>query len=143
MSRNLPAADPVVIETSALLDLMLGNPEGAAVAEVLRGRAVHLADHSGWLVARALGILAEGRAISAADLARRYQLLADAPFLNHPATTLLPAALGRLGFRLGDALSVELSQRLGAPLITTDSRLAAIWPRCWLVAVPRSGLLTD
>lgn len=129
-------AEQLVLETSALLDLMVRNAEGAAVAGVLRGQVVHVSDHAGVEVAAALCALAGGSWLPSDQLEERIRLLVSAPFTSHPARDLLAAASARTGLRLPDALCVELSWRLAAPLVTTDSRLATVWPNCWLVTVP-------
>lgn len=125
-----------MIEAAALLDLLLGNPEGEAVGAALAGREVHLADPVGVVVAGALGRLAAEGTLSAGQLGSRIRLLESAPFTTHSALTLIGGAVQRGELSLGDALSVELSDQLDAPLLTTEVRLAAVWPRSWLVTSP-------
>ena len=132
-------AEALVLETSAFLDLVVGNEEGRAVCDALRSHLVHVSDHAGLAVAMALRAMTRRQLLSAAQLARGIQLLATAPFISHPALSLLPAAMSKSDLRLGDALCVELSDRLAAPLVTTDARLATVWPRCWLITVPIAG----
>jgi predicted nucleic acid-binding protein len=126
----------MVLETSAFLDLMVGNAEGRIVGETLKGKAVHLSDHCVVAVAQALLVMARRGMVSGSQLRRSIRLLAAAPFTPYPAASLLEGAWARTGLRLGDALCVELSQRLQAPLLTTDSRLATVWPDSWLIAAP-------
>jgi predicted nucleic acid-binding protein len=123
----------VVLETSAFLDLIVGTAEGKIVGDALKGKAVHISDHCAIAVAQALLVMASRGMVSRSQLRRKIRLLAAAPFTPHQAATLLEAAWARSGLRLGDALCVELSQRLQAPLLTTDSRLATVWPGCWLI----------
>ena len=125
-----------MLETSAFLDLMVGTAEGQIVGDAVRGKAVHISDHCAVAVAQALMLIADRGMISRSQLRRRIRLLAAAPFTPHSAATLLEAAWARTSLRLGDALCVELSQTLRAPLLTTDSRLATVWPDCWLIATP-------
>jgi predicted nucleic acid-binding protein len=134
-SSRRAVAEPLVLESAALLDLLLGSPEGDAVRSVLGGHLVHISDHATVEVAAALRRLAAWGRLSEPQLTRRVSLLTQAPFSCHPASELLGGAVGRTGLRLGDALSVELSHRLAAPLVTTDCRLATTWNRCWLVTV--------
>lgn len=130
-------ADGLVLETSAFLDLVLGTAEGRAVRDAIRGREVHVVDHEEVGVGVALRALHRGGRLSPVDLERKVRQLVDAPLVAHSARDLLVAAVARHELRLGDALCVELSYRMALPLITTDSRLAAAWPRSWLVtAVP-------
>lgn len=135
-SHRSPVNDAVVLEASALLDLVLGDEEGRAVRELLRNHEAHVVDDVVVATARALQRLAQGGALSVAEMDLRIRLLATAPFTSHPALTLLADAMGRTGLAISDALSVELSDHLAAPLLTTDSRVASIWPRSWLVALP-------
>jgi predicted nucleic acid-binding protein len=123
----------VVLETSAFLDLIVGTAEGKIVGDALKGKAVHISDHCAIAVAQALLVMASRGMVSRSQLRRKIRLLAAAPFTPHQAATFLEAAWARSGLRLGDALCVELSQRLQAPLLTTDSRLATVWPGCWLI----------
>lgn len=132
-------AEALVLETSAFLDLMVGNAEGQSVRDALEGRMVHVSDHCAVAVALAMRALTRAGMLSRAQLRRNIRLLATAPFTCHPAAGLLEAASTRNGLRLGDALCVELSERLGAPLVTTDSRLATVWPGCWLIAASPEG----
>ena len=134
-TRNSLVAEQLVLETSAFLDLLLGTGEGRAVRDALVGRQVHISDHQGVAVAAALRALVRGKLLSSATSQEKIRRVLDAPFQAHPARELLAAAAARTELRLGDALCVELSQQLGAPLVTTDSRLAAAWPRSWLVTV--------
>jgi predicted nucleic acid-binding protein len=130
-------AEPLVLEPSALLDLLVGSPEGEAVRSVVGGYVIHISDHAPIDVAAALRRMAAWGRLSKPQLARRVALLTQAPFSRHPGSELLAGAVARGELRLGDALSIELSDRLAAPLVTTDSRLATAWHHCWLVtAVP-------
>jgi predicted nucleic acid-binding protein len=135
-----PTAEALVLETSAFLDLILGNAEGRIVADALKGNAVHISDHCGVAVAQGLLVMERRGILSRSQLRRSIRHVAAAPFTLHPAASLLEAAWARTGLRLGDALCVELSQRLRAPLLTTDSRLATVWPDCWLITAPPQPL---
>ena len=139
-TRGDPTAEAVVLETSALLDLMVGTAEGQIVGDALKGKAVHISDHCSVAVAQALLVMAERGIVPRSQLRGRIRLLAAAPFTPHQAATFLEAAWARTGLRLGDALCVELSQRLEAPLLTTDSRLATVWPGCWLITAAEERL---
>lgn len=130
-------ADALVLETAGLLDLMVGNAEGRTVGTVLRGRAIHVSDHCAAMAAQGLLVMTTRGWLSRRQLSSSIRLLAIAPFISHPAAGLLEGAWSRKGLRLGDALCVELSERLGTPLVTTDSRLATVWPNCWLITAPR------
>lgn len=136
-NRTSLVAEQLVLETSAFLDLLLGTGEGRSVRDALVGRQVHISDHQAVAVAAALRALVSGKLISVATSQEKIRLLLVAPFQAHPARELLAGAAARTELRLGDALCVELSHQLGAPLVTTDSGLAAAWPRSWLVTAGR------
>ncbi|MGH7691565.1 MAG: hypothetical protein ACRENY_05545 [Candidatus Dormibacteria bacterium] len=126
-------AEAVVLQTSAFIDLLLGDAQGRAVADALRGRQVHVTDHEEVLVAIALRARRERGLLSAPAFRRRIGRVAEAPFTVHSARELLVDAAAREHLRLDDALCVELSHRLEAPMLTTDAALAAAWPRALLV----------
>ncbi|MGC2192419.1 MAG: PIN domain-containing protein [Candidatus Dormiibacterota bacterium] len=123
----------VVLDKSALLDLLLGTAEGMAVQDSLYGREVHITDHEEVEVASALQAMGTSGMLSQLDVERMIRRTVEAPFSTHLARELLVTAVQRSDLRLSDALCVELSHRLTAPLLTTDSRLAAAWPHSWLV----------
>lgn len=129
-------AEAVVLETAALLDLLAGTAEGEVVRDTLRGRQVHVTDYEEVGVGIALRAMRECGLLSGIELDRKIRQLAEAPFSTHRARELLVAAAARSELLLGDALCVQLSYQLAAPLLTTDSRLAAAWPGSWLVTAP-------
>ncbi|MGC1908604.1 MAG: VapC toxin family PIN domain ribonuclease [Candidatus Dormiibacterota bacterium] len=126
-------AEVLVLETAGFLDLILGTQEGQAVRDALVDHQIHVVDHEGLGVAVALRELRRTRSLSESDFRHKLRLVAGAPFHAHPAQDLLVASAARGDLRLDDALCVELSHRLSAPLVTTDSRLAAVWSHSWLV----------
>jgi predicted nucleic acid-binding protein len=129
-----PVADALVLDTAGFLDLIVGNAEGRTVANAIRGQAIHVSDHCAAAVAQGLLLMTTQGFLSRRRLHSSIRLLAAAPFISHPAASLLEGAWARNDLRLGDALCVELSERLGMPLVTTDSRLATVWPNCWLIS---------
>jgi predicted nucleic acid-binding protein len=133
-------ADALVLETAGFLDLMVGNAEGQAVGTALRRKSIHVSDHCATAVAQGLLVMTNRGLLSRRQLRSSMRLLAAAPLISHPAASLLEGAWARNGLRLGDALCVELSERLGAPLVTTDSRLATAWPNCWLITAPEESV---
>ncbi|MGH7643523.1 MAG: type II toxin-antitoxin system VapC family toxin [Candidatus Dormibacteria bacterium] len=128
--------EALVLETSAWLDLFVGNDEGAAVREVIRGHRVHVSDHAAVEVAAALRTLSKRGLVPREQLVPQIRLLATAPFTVHQAFGLLAGAAKRR-LSLGDALCVELSARLGMALVTTNSGLATVWPDCRLATAIR------
>lgn len=116
----------LVVDASAIVDLLCGNELAAAVQQRL---------DDGWLIApahidaevlSALGRLQRASELTEAEVAERLELFAEAPLERQPLAPLLSGAWERRrNLRLVDALYVELAAQLdGAPLITTDSGMA-------------------
>lgn len=117
----------IVVDASALLELLLRAPGAARVEARLRDaeqglHAPHLLDVEVAQVIRryaAAGELDEARGRAAlADLA-------DTPLHRYPHDLLLPRIWElRHNFTAYDAVYVALAEGLGAPLLTCDRRLA-------------------
>ncbi len=115
----------LVIDASAMVDLLLGGPLGEAVGRRLRGHALHAPAHLAAEVLSALGRLSRADALAASDVDLLLVRLAAAPVVAHPVSGLLEGAWARRSnLRLADALYVELADALGLALVTTDGRLA-------------------
>ena len=123
------ADDRVVLDASALVDLLLGGELGASVTDRLTGMALHAPCHLEAEVLSALGRLHRGGVLTA-EVAERSLLQADrAPIEHHALGPLLAGAWRRREqLRLVDGLYVELAAQLGAPLVTTDARLGRAVP---------------
>src|ERR1700686_1737113 len=119
--------DEAVVDASALVDFLLGTDHGRSVGMVLSGFAVlHAPAHIDAEVFPALGRPHRAGTIAARQATGRLQELATAPIQRHALISHLAGAWRRRDrFRLVDALYVELSETLGATLLTTDTRLAA------------------
>jgi predicted nucleic acid-binding protein len=121
--------DRLVVDASAMVDLLLGSSRAEAIRNRLHGHELHAPAHFDAEILCALGRLERGGHITAADVAERLQRLAAAPFERHPLPGLLSGAWERRhNFRLVDALYVELATDIDAPLITIDAGLAAAAP---------------
>lgn len=116
----------VVVDASAMVDLLLGNEIGMAVAARLNGADMHAPAHLDAEVLSALGRLHRDGRLAVKQVRSRLEALVDAPIERHQ---LPPVVLGawarRQNLRLVDAIYVELAEQLGASLVTTDQRLAA------------------
>ena len=124
----------VVVDASAMVDLLLGTSLGAAVADRLRGEQLHAPEHFDAEVLSALGRLHRAGSLSPGQVGTRLARLESAPIARHPIVELGRGAWGRRSnLRLVDALYVELAARLGVPLLTTDAALAAADRRAELV----------
>jgi len=130
-------SDGVIVDASAMVDLLLGTELSNSVAERLRGQQLHAPAHFDAEVLSALGRLHRGGQLSARQVSTRLGHLAAAPVERHPLTPLVQGAWRRRhNLRLVDALYVELSSRLDTVVVTTDGRLAAAHPRIELVGRP-------
>ena len=118
----------IVVDASALLEVLLRTPGGATVAARLSDlrhtlHAPHLLDVE---VAQAVRRYA---AIGELEADRGREVLADLvgfPLLRYPHDLLLPRVWElRSNLTAYDAVYVALAEALGAMLVTRDRRLAA------------------
>lgn len=131
---SLVADETVVLDASALVDLVLGVPLGAAVRARIDGRVLHAPAHLDAEVLSVLGRLHRAGSLTARQVSAQLQLVSEAPIERHALPGLVPGAWARRKqLRLVDALYVELAGRLGAPLITTDAALDRATPIAELV----------
>ncbi len=127
-------ARTIVVDASAMVDLLVGSPLGDAVRSRLEGRELHAPAHFDAEVLSALGRLHRAGALSAIDVSRRLAQVAVAPIRRHDLASLLDGAWRlRHDTRLVDGLYVELASRLNAVLITTDRGLAGVCSNVELV----------
>jgi predicted nucleic acid-binding protein len=124
----------VVVDASAMVDLLVGSLPAAAVRDRLRGREVHVPAHFDAEVLSALGRLVRAERLPARQAADRVRRLQRIPAERHPLPALLLEAWRmRHNVRLVDALYVALAQQIRAPVLTTDARLASATPEAQLV----------
>jgi predicted nucleic acid-binding protein len=122
-------AERVVVDASAIVDVLVGTSYAAAVRSRLQDTMWHAPAHLDAEVLSALGRLTRGERLVEADVRARLDLLASLPVQRHLLPPLVAGAWARRAdLRLVDALYVELAHQLGAPLITTDQRLARATP---------------
>ena len=130
--RSSPAttvAERIVVDASALVDVLVGTSYAAAVRDRLHETAWHAPAHIDAEVLSAVGRLARAERLSEADVRARLELVASLPLQRYLLPALLSGAWARRAdLRLVDALYVELAHQLDAPLITTDQRLARATP---------------
>ncbi|WP_347352691.1 type II toxin-antitoxin system VapC family toxin [Intrasporangium sp.] len=114
----------LVVDASAIVDLLLGNELGGAVRSRLVGCGLHAPAHLDAEVLSALGRLHRAGDIRSGDVESRLQVLAAAPIRRHAVNDLLVDSWARRHrLRLVDALYVQLAVSLELPLVTTDRRL--------------------
>jgi predicted nucleic acid-binding protein len=119
--------DEVVIDASAMVDLLLGGPLGDAVAARLSAHVLHGPAHLDADSLSALGRLHRAGKLTADAVGTLLNRLASAPVVRHPVAELLAGAWARRSnLRPADALYVELASALRLPLVTTDARLQPV-----------------
>lgn len=116
----------VVVDASAVVDLLLDNELGGPVRRRLAGHALHAPAHLDSEVLSALGRLHRAGNLDAEEVGTRLRLLMTAPVERHDVKDLLLGTWSRRHqLRLADALYVELAVSRNVPLVTTDRRLRA------------------
>lgn len=114
----------VVVDASAMVDLLLGNELGGGVRRRLAGHALHAPAHLDAEVLSALGRLHRAGDLEAEEVGSILHHLVAAPIQRHDVSDLLIGAWSqRHQLRLADALYVELAVSRDLPLVTTDRRL--------------------
>ncbi len=117
--------DRLVVDASAVVDLLLGNDVGVKVEMRLRGHELDAPAHLDAEVLSALGRLHRAGKLDEDQVSERLDALATATIERHPLPGLLAGAWARRHtLPLVDALYVELSEQLSAALLTTDAGLA-------------------
>lgn len=118
----------IVVDASALFELLLQSPAAPALVRRLRAPGVtlhapHLIDAE---VAQALRRYAAQSEMTAARSRELVEDLADFPLRRYPHRRLLPRIWElRHNLTAYDAAYVALAESLDAPLVTRDLRLAA------------------
>jgi predicted nucleic acid-binding protein len=128
-------ADRVIVDASAMVDLLTGTPVSEAVRDRLRAHELHAPAHFDAEVLSALGRLHRGGYLSPSQVEERIDRLATAPIDRHALPPLLAGAWGlRQNLRLVDALYIELARQLELAIATTDTGMAAASPFAELLA---------
>lgn len=117
----------VVVDASAIVDLLLSNELGGAVRERLAGHALHAPAHLDAEVLSALGRLHRAGDLGAEEVESKLRGLVAAPIQRHDVTDLVIGAWSqRHQLRLVDAVYVQLALGRDLPLVTTDRRLRVV-----------------
>jgi predicted nucleic acid-binding protein len=126
--------DALVLDASALVEALIGTEVGGLVRARMQGRSLQAPAHLDAEALSALGRLHRAGALPEQTVIGCLEDLASAPIARHPVADLLNGAwLARDRFRLVDGLYVELSRSLGAPLLTTDGRLARAYEHAEMI----------
>lgn len=128
----------IVLDASALVDVLVRSPRRPWVLDRLRSRPVCTPSHQPAEVLSALGRLTRAGEVSGDDVPG---LLNDAMELN---AELIPITKGHLqrawvlraGIRVVDGLYVALAEERSCPLLTTDRKLARNVTTCEVLVPP-------
>ena len=125
MSSGHQMAEPLVVDASALVDVLVGSSNAGTVVAALRGAELHAPAHFDAEILSALGRLQRAGHLSPWQVANRLERVADSPIRRQPLPPLLAGAWSRRkNLRLVDALYVELASRLGTRVASTDQGLS-------------------
>ena len=123
-----------VVHVSALVELLVGTENGSWVHGRLRGCRPHAPAHIDAEILACLDRLVTTAGLPSAIADDAVRRLAAMPLVRHPlADLVLTGWAGRAATGSSDALYVGLSDRLGAPLVTTDPRLTTASPNVEVV----------
>jgi len=127
-------AESLVLDASAMVDLLVGSDHASSIEAHLHASEVHAPGHFDAEVLSALGRLHRASQLATRQVTDRVDLVASSPIVRHPLAPLLTGAWRRRGsLRLVDALYVELASQLDTLIVTTDRGLASASRRATLI----------
>ena len=117
------------MDASVLVDLLAGTDVAPAAQARLANVVLHAPAHLDAEILSALGRLNRAGELETRDVEAALVHLAALPMTRHDLPPLLAGAWARRAdLRLLDGLYVELAERLGVRVLTTDHRLARACP---------------
>lgn len=117
--------DRLVVDASALVDVLVGSPIAGDVVEALRGAELYAPAHFDAEILSALGRLQRSGHLTPRQVASRLDRVSNSPVIRQPLPPLLAGAWSRRrNLRLVDALYVELASQLGTQVASTDHGLS-------------------
>jgi predicted nucleic acid-binding protein len=120
----------LVIDASALVDLLLGEPASERIADRIERNSLHAPAHIELELLSAFGRIERSGQLTSAAVDLRLRAAESVIIQRYDLEGLSAGAWRRRqSLRLSDAFYVELADQLNVPLITTDLRLARATPR--------------
>jgi len=120
----------LVIDASALVDLLLGEAASDRIADRIELNSLHAPAHIDLELLSAFGRIERSGRLNSAEVDLRLRAAESVIIQRHALEGLSAGAWRRRqSLRISDAFYVELADQLDAPLITTDLRLARATPR--------------
>jgi predicted nucleic acid-binding protein len=117
---------PLVLDASAMVDLLIETANADLVQARLAGSTVHVPGHFDAEVLSAVARLVRAGDLTGDRATEHLAHLVKAPYIRHDIAPLVMGAWQRRGnMRVADALYVELGMRIGVPVVTTDAGMAA------------------
>ncbi len=114
----------VVLDASALTDLLVGGSNAGAIRQRLTNHALHAPAHIDVEVVEALQEMAAQGMLTSEEVDRAIARLQTAPITRHELASLAQGAwLRRDAIPVDSAFYVELAERLKIRLVSIDERL--------------------
>ena len=115
----------IVIDASALLAVLLNEPERQTIIESTRGASLVAPSSLDYEIGNALSALMRRRSITIAESVAVYHSFARIPVrLIEPDMQAALLVSGEENIYAYDAYCIACAERLGLPLLTLDKRLA-------------------
>lgn len=122
--------EALVVDASAVVDMLLGAPSAGAIRSRLRHNELHAPAHLDMEVMSALGRLHRAGQLGATEVSHLLEKFKRIPVRRHLLDSLLASAWNqRHNLRLSDALYAALSDQHAMTVVTVDRGMLAAVPR--------------